>query len=61
MEDWGGPIGLDFARRPPERVKRLVIGNTWCWPVRNEFQCIWFSFFMSSWIGHYLLKRHNTQ
>ena len=59
MNDWGGPIGLDFARRHPERVKRLVIGNTWCWPVRNEFHYIWFSFFMSSWIGQYLLKRHN--
>ena len=59
MEDWGGPIGLDFARRQPERVKRLVIGNTWCWPVRDEFHFIWFSFFMSSWIGQYLLKRHN--
>ncbi|MDE0028536.1 MAG: alpha/beta fold hydrolase [Deltaproteobacteria bacterium] len=59
MEDWGGPIGLDFARRQPERVKRLVIGNTWCWSVRNEFHFIWFSFFMSSWIGQYLLKHHN--
>ena len=39
-----------FARRQPERVKRLVIGNTWCWPVRDEFHFIWFSFFMSSWI-----------
>ena len=59
MNDWGGPIGLDYARRYPERVKRLVIGNTWCWPVRDEFHYIWFSLFMSSWIGQYLLKRHN--
>ena len=28
MTDWGGPIGLDFARRHPERVKRLAIANT---------------------------------
>ena len=33
MGDWGGPIGLEFARRHPERVARLVIANTWCWPV----------------------------
>ena len=37
MTDWGGPIGLDFARRHPESVKRLVIGNTWCWPVGDDF------------------------
>ena len=59
MEDWGGPIGLDFAQRQPNRVKRLVLGNTWSWPVRDEFHFIWFSFFMSSWIGQFLLKRHN--
>ena len=59
MEDWGGPIGLDFARRYPERVKRLVIGNSWCWSVRDDFHFILFSFFMSSWVGQYLLKRHN--
>lgn len=59
MEDWGGPIGLDFARRHPAKVKRLVIGNTWCWSVRDDFHFIWFSSFMSSWIGQYLLKRHN--
>jgi len=37
MNDWGRPIGLDFARRHPERVKRLVIANTWCWPVGDDF------------------------
>ena len=37
MNDWGGPLGLDFARRRPERVKRLVIANTWCWPVGDDF------------------------
>ena len=34
MNDWGGPIGLDFARKHPERVKRLVIANTWDTPSR---------------------------
>ena len=59
MNDWGGPIGLDFARRHPERVKRLVIANTWCWPVGDDFHFRSFSFLMSSWIGQYLLRHHN--
>ena len=59
MNDWGGPIGLDFARRHPERVKRLVIANIWCWPVRDDFHFKSFSFLMSSWIGQYLLRQHN--
>ena len=59
MTDWGGPIGLDFARRHPARVKRLVIANTWCWPVGNDFHFRSFSSLMSSWIGQFLIKRHN--
>ena len=33
--DWGGPVGLGFATRHPERIKRLVLLNTWAfapWP-----------------------------
>lgn len=35
LHDWGGPVGLGFAIRHPERVKRLVLMNTWAfapWP-----------------------------
>ena len=60
MTDWGGPLGLDFARKHRDRVKRLVISNTWCWPVGDDFHFRSFSFLMSSWIGQYLIKRHNV-
>ena len=29
---WGGPIGLGLAGRRPERVRALVLANTWAWP-----------------------------
>ena len=35
LHDWGGPVGLGFAMRHPERIKRLVLMNTWAfapWP-----------------------------
>ena len=35
LHDWGGPVGLGFAIRHPERIKRLVLMNTWAfapWP-----------------------------
>ncbi|MCY3991366.1 MAG: alpha/beta fold hydrolase [Caldilineaceae bacterium] len=59
VTDWGGPIGLDFARKHPPRVKRIVIANTWCWPVARDPHYLFFSFFMASWLGQYLIKRHN--
>lgn len=36
VHDWGGPIGLGWAVRHPERVKRLVILNTWMWSFAGE-------------------------
>ena len=35
LHDWGGPVGLGFATRHPERIKCLVLMNTWAfapWP-----------------------------
>lgn len=35
VHDWGGPVGLGFAILHPDRIKRLVISNTWAsarWP-----------------------------
>lgn len=31
VHDFGGPIGLNFALMHPERIKRLVILNSWMW------------------------------
>ena len=59
MTDWGGPIGLDFARRFPDRVKRIVIANTWCWPVNRDPHFLFFSAMMASPLGQYLIKRRN--
>ena len=59
MNDWGGPIGLDFAREQPGRVKRIVLANTWCWPVDDDFHFKAFSFLMSSWIGQLLIRHRN--
>lgn len=35
LHDWGGPVGLGVAVRHPQRIKRLVLMNTWAfasWP-----------------------------
>lgn len=32
LHDWGGPIGMAWARRHPERVARLVVLNTAAFP-----------------------------
>ena len=59
MTDWGGPIGLDFARRHPDRVRRLILANTWCWPVNTDRHFVMFSRMMSSPVGRFLNQRFN--
>lgn len=34
--DFGGPIALPFAAAQPERVRRLVLFNTWIWPFDDD-------------------------
>jgi haloalkane dehalogenase len=31
-QDWGGPIGMRTALDQPDRIRALVMGNTWYWP-----------------------------
>ena len=59
LSDWGGPIGLDFTRKHSERVRRIVISNTWCWPVGGDLHFRSFSFFMSSALGQHLIRHRN--
>lgn len=33
VQDWGGPVGLGMAVARPDRIKNLLIMNTWAWQV----------------------------
>ncbi len=35
LHDWGGPIGLAWAAAHPENVARIVLTNTWAFPMPN--------------------------
>lgn len=36
VHDYGGPIGLPLALERPERVRRLVLLNTWMWSFADD-------------------------
>jgi haloalkane dehalogenase len=59
VQDWGGPIGLSYAVAHPENVARLVIMNTWAWPVNRDLYYIGFSSFVGGPIGRMLIRRYN--
>lgn len=35
VHDFGGPIGLNYAVKNPDNIKKLVILNTWMWDSRT--------------------------
>ncbi len=48
MHDWGGPIGMGFATRHPDRIRRLVITNTIAFaPSRERSLSLWHKAFSS--------------
>ena len=59
VQDWGGPIGLSYAIAHPGNVVRIIIMNTWAWPVNRDPYYIAFSGFMGSMIGRALIRRYN--
>ena len=55
--DWGGPVGLAVAVARSERVRGVVLGDTWFWPA--DFRMAAFSRVMSaSWSRRQLLERN---
>jgi haloalkane dehalogenase len=59
VQDWGGPIGLSYAVNYPENVRRLVILNTWLWPVDQDWYYVAFSRFTGGALGRFLIRRYN--
>ena len=59
VQDWGGPIGLKVAQRSPQRFDRLVLTNTWAWPVNGDLHFEGFARSMGGPLGRELIRRVN--
>ncbi|MBI2889543.1 MAG: alpha/beta fold hydrolase [Nitrospirae bacterium] len=59
VQDWGGPIGFTVASHHPEWFKRLIIANTWAWPVNGDPHFERFSKFVGGPLGGLLIRYLN--
>lgn len=59
MTDWGGPIGMAYAIKHPEKIKRLVVCNTWFWSVKHVLNFRMFSGMAGGPIGKFLSMNFN--
>src|SRR5262249_21220255 len=57
VQDWGGPVGLGLTGRRPELLRRLIIGNSFAWPLNGELRVRMFSALMGGPIGRSLNRR----
>ncbi len=59
VQDWGGPIGLSYAIQYPDLIRRIVIMNTWLWPVHAIPHFTRFSGLFGSAVGKFLVRNLN--
>ena len=57
-QDWGGPISMAVGVERADRVRGIVLGNTWFWPTDTLTTKI-FSWVMSSPPMQYAILQHN--
>jgi pimeloyl-ACP methyl ester carboxylesterase len=59
VHDFGGPIGLNFAIHHPEKIKRIVILNSWLWSSKTDPDFIRFSKILKSPLLPFLYRYLN--
>jgi haloalkane dehalogenase len=60
VHDFGGPIGLPLALDRPSRVTRVIIMNSWAWPIDDDRQMAAGARLMGGPIGRLLYKYANA-
>ena len=56
--DWGGPIGLAAVEQHPTAFDRLVLTNTWAWPI-DDWPVQVLSHVMGGPVGRLLIREFN--
>ena len=61
VHDFGGPTTLSYALDHPQNIKRLVVLNTWMWPLQDDLSKRIVGGFLSSPLGRMLCLRYNLE
>lgn len=60
VHDFGGPIGLPLALAPGTRITRVIMMNTWAWPVDDDPKMARGAKFIGGAIGRFLYRYANA-
>jgi len=59
VHDYGGPIGLPLALDRPDRVRRLVVLNSWMWSIAGDPRMARGARMLGGRLGRFLYRRAN--
>ncbi|QOC23329.1 alpha/beta fold hydrolase [Wenzhouxiangella sp. AB-CW3] len=60
VHDWGGAIAMAWAVRHPERVRRIVLLNTWAFTIPSDMPLPAALKFARTGVGGFLINRFNA-
>ena len=60
VHDFGGPIGLPLALDEDSRVDRVILMNTWAWPLDDDHKMARGARFIAGGAGRFLYKYANA-
>jgi pimeloyl-ACP methyl ester carboxylesterase len=60
VHDFGGPIGLPIALERSERVRAMVVLNSWLWPLGDDPRVARISRLVASPLGRFLYRQLNA-
>jgi haloalkane dehalogenase len=60
VHDFGGPIGLPLALDRPSRVARVIVMNTWAWPLDDDPKMAKGARLIGGAIGRWLYRYANA-
>ncbi len=60
VHDWGGAIGMSWAARNPDRVRRIVLLNTWAFNIPKNASLPASLRFARTGVGAFMINRFNA-
>jgi haloalkane dehalogenase len=57
-QDWGGPVSMAVGSARPERVRGVILGNTWFWPADERSMKLFSRVMSTPWMQRQIVEKN---